>query len=261
VAEQPLKPEDKRVLTEAAPDASEDARDLPAQRRKYPDSEVWSLLGSLGGLFTVVAALFGAITFVGLSFATAAVYSPVGVEPSEVGLDYANLLAESAQIVAYVLSVPILGALVVLGGFLLVRVLGRFEPFQSPRLDEEARKRSVRRARLRRRIVLIVVAVLVSLYAAAWAYFNVVLEVQAARGYLLRGWGETGTSVTTPWEFEVVHVRWLDDSKSLPALPNCMLYLGRDSGTDVFYAPRKERTLRLPASAIYIGARKDHPGC
>lgn len=92
------------------------AREVPRVPAHSDGTGRWGMLGALGGVATAVAGLFGAIVYVGLSFAAEEVYSPVGVNPSEVGLGYANLLAESALVVALVFA-PMIGTALLLPAY------------------------------------------------------------------------------------------------------------------------------------------------
>ena len=211
------------------------------------------MFGALGGIFTVVAGLFGAIAYVGLSFAAEEVYSTVGVNPSEVGLGYASLLSESALVVALVVAPGILAVLVVSGArAMMVPRNGTQGPSTSDRTTHPLFGGRSRRTWV---ISTLVIGIL---YSAMVAFWVVVPDVREQRKDLLGG---KASHALAPWDHEVVAVRWLDDSGSLPTLPSCMLYLGRSDGTAVFYAADSKRTMRLPASAVMIDAKRDAPDC
>ena len=195
------------------------------------------MLGALGGIFTVVAGLFSAVAYVGLSFAAEAVYSTVGVNPSEVGLGYASLLSESALVLAFVVTPGIIAALV-------VAAWGSGRTTHLP--FGWSRKTWV------------ISALVGILYSAGVAFAFVMPDVRKQRKDLLGG---KTSEALAPWDHQVVTVRWLDDGGSLAALPSCLLYLGRSDGTAVFYAADSKRTMRLPASAIMIDAKRYAPDC
>jgi hypothetical protein len=220
------------------------------------------LLGAVGGLFTAAAALFGVLAYVGLSVAADEVYSPVGVEPAEVGLNYANLLAESAVLVAVLLSPLVVTAVLLVVFEIGWRLMERWGKRSVGEVSGVGREQAEQLEKVRRgaRNVGRIGAAALVVYAAVFAWLFIAPDVRQHREDLLDGKASTG-SVPTPWDFHVVTVRWLDDSKAPRVLPDCMLYLGRGDGTDVFYAHRSEQTLRLPASAIYVEARRNDPSC
>jgi hypothetical protein len=80
----------------------------PSARDGWLD-RLWAALGASGALFAVV----GALLYLVLSLACTAVYSPLGVSPADVGLDYGNLLAQSAVSVAALTVIAMLTGLAV----------------------------------------------------------------------------------------------------------------------------------------------------
>ncbi len=64
-----------------------------------------------------------------------------------------------------------------------------------------------------------------------------------------------GFGFSGPWDAEVVRVTWGEKPPSQAlALPRCLLYLGHDAGTSLFFDPTDghERTLRLQASTLQV---------
>lgn len=80
----------------------------PRSRSAWLD-RLWAALGATGAIFAVV----GGLLYLVLSLACTAVYSPLGVTPAEVGLDYGNLLAQSAIAVAALTVIAMLAGLAV----------------------------------------------------------------------------------------------------------------------------------------------------
>jgi hypothetical protein len=62
---------------------------------------------------SMAAVIVGALLYLVLSLACTAVYAPLGVTPAEVGLDYGNLLAQSAVGVAALTVIAMLTGLAV----------------------------------------------------------------------------------------------------------------------------------------------------
>jgi fumarate reductase subunit D len=80
----------------------------PRSRSAWLD-RLWAALGATGAIFAVV----GGLLYLVLSLACTAVYSPLGVTPAEIGMDYGNLLAQSAVGVAALTVIAMLAGLAV----------------------------------------------------------------------------------------------------------------------------------------------------
>jgi hypothetical protein len=231
--------------------------------------------------FAELLSLAGAVTYGVTYYACVLFYTPFGVEPSDVGLGYGEVLAQAAAFLGF-LAVVYLVSLYV--GSSLGRMLDSLwsggsasdvpsgAPKQpTPRYGSRRRPGRVQPrdvnvepvpspappahppARLPPNLVfaglLLIAVILVG--AASVDRRSVQSGHGPAVGLGLLPWGDTA----------VARVSWIDASSNLPRLPTCVIRLGEAAGTEVLYDPQTSRTLRLPQSSIVVQIRPRSEHC
>src|SRR4051812_13661890 len=178
---------------------------------------------ALAGVFAYGVTFLACVTF----------YGSFGVEPSDVGLGYTEMLAQAGVFLALFGAPPLFATLV-----------------------WRSENRRSRHYHLITGVGVIGPVVLVgflSLYSAARAASRVVER------------GEVPPDILglLPWDdVEIAGVRWLKDADAgRIALPRCVVRLGEASGTEVFYDPRGSRTIRIPQSAVVVTIRHQAERC
>ena len=225
----------------AAPEKSQDA---PSGRRKLPG---WLVPDTATQALAVAGVLAYGVTYLGCVL----FYGPFGIEPTDVGLGYADVLAQAAVYVGLLFA----GGLLVGGAVVLVaRFLGA---------KWEAR---VRGGSLTPRDVLIawiLGAVIVVLFVLVPMVAGALLDSSRAQ----RGEAVSGTAFVDfgvgmlPWsDVEVAHVTWTGTGNP-PVLPDCVIRLGEASNVEVLYDPVTKETLRLPQASVTVRVRPDAKPC
>jgi hypothetical protein len=247
----------------------------------------------MGSAFAVVYA----ITFALLSLASELFYRPLHVEPAEVGLNYANLLAQSAVsllvfvgVHAFVLAMLALaagageaadesrGTRAVYGwGFVIGTAVWVFAMLVIRLAWDDSAALAATGAGL----VLTWVAgayyialqtglgafrlrrhVLRYLPAITAALIGGFFGIAHLDGVAARG-GHTSDSilgVPFPWHAEGASIRWTGSPPQPVALRGCLLYLGQADGTAVLYNPAgRGTTVRAPSADLVVDVL-DH-GC
>jgi hypothetical protein len=170
-------------------------------------------------------------------------YGSLGVDPSDLGLSYARVLAGSTTLVSTVLIAPFLGFLMVVAFF----------SFAAP--STEAEREPGTRTLTRPMMVFLGLFV-----AAATAVYPI---------RLLAHTGDIGSKVRAgqpvtynggaiiPMHADPVTVQPAGKPDDAPALKllqarNRLLYLGQSNGTVVIYDPDGQHAVFLPASAVII---------
>jgi len=238
-------------------------------------SELLKQLRDSAGVIGLGVGALGALLYVVLSYLVARVYAPLGLTPTEVGLDQATLLLRSATAFAGV--VGLYGSLVLLA--YVVGELGFRGQFSAAALLIIAS--CVGGAALFRDwhiglgVLLVVGGFGLTMFSAAQANHRTVGWIAVAaitlygcsgvlrdaansdRGRILGGTRPENVvyGLRPPWSAEVVRVAWAEaPSPRKPQLPPCLLYLGEASGTSVLFDARSghRRALRLPTSKLLI---------
>jgi hypothetical protein len=224
------------------------------------------------GSVTEALALVGALGY-GATYAACALFYGLlgGVEPADVGLGYAEILAQTAVFLVLAMAT----------GVLLVALL------------------RVRREPLR---TVVLGVLLVATALVAWAFIEkaaVVLVIAAAAGIFLVafsnlepepwkalvggtlvvfiglfGWmaldvrriragkAAAGVLFMLPWsDSTVADVRWTDTGVHPAILPHCVIRLGESAGTEVLYDPSTSTTLRVPQSSVAVVLRPRSATC
>src|SRR5215218_8488893 len=178
-------------------------------------------------------------------------YGPFGVEPADVGLGYADVLAQAAVFVGLLFA----GGLLVGGAVVVVaRLLGA---------EWEAR---VRGGGPTRRGVLIAwslgAVIVVSVVLVPVLVGALLDSARAQRGEAVSGTAFIDFGVDLlPWsDAEVADVTWTGTGKP-PALPDCVIRLGEAQNVEVLYDPVAEETLRLPQASVTVRIRPDAKPC
>lgn len=179
-------------------------------------------------------ALAGVLGYGITYFACAVFYGPLGIEPADVGLGYADLLAQTAVYLAAAFAFPVL--ILAVPMLLVPRVRSRWSP-EWPKLAW---------------MLAVFGFLVVNLSLLGWAFID--------RGRIEDGKPAAGVLYLLPWSDSVVaHVAWTDSGG--PALPACVIRLGEADGTEVLYDPKGSRTIRVPQSAVAVSIRPHSEGC
>lgn len=247
------------------------------------DSRVQAWLASR--TFAELLSLAGAVTYGVTYYACVLFYTPFGVEPSDVGLGYGEVLAQAAAFLGFLVVVYCVSVYV---GSSLGRMLDSLwsggsasdvpggAPKQ-PTPKSGSRRRTGRvpprnwnvepvptpsappspsphlPARLPSKLVIagLLLIVVIPVGAASVDRRRVQSGHEPAVGIGLLPWGDTA----------VARVSWIDASSNLPKLPTCVIRLGEAAGTEVLYDPQTSRTLRLPQSSIAVQIRPRSEHC
>jgi hypothetical protein len=207
-----------------------------ASGRRRPQSDPgfkapsWFIPRSLPEGLALAAALGYGVTY----FACALFYGPLGIEPADVGLGYADLLAQTAVYLATAFAFPVL----ILAVPMLVLPAARARWSAAwPTLAWT---------------LAVVGFLVVNLLLLGWAFID--------RGRIEDGKPAAGVLYLLPWSDSVVaHVAWTEGGG--PALPTCVIRLGDAEGTEVLYDPSSSRTIRVPQSAVTVTIRPHSGGC
>ena len=245
-------------------------------------STLFAWIKDYSGALSLVFGASGALAYVALSVACTAVYAPLGISPSDVGLDYGALLARAGTLVAAFAVLGAMGVAFVLmvmwlvngsvvlavAAFIAMPVLwaaicGDWPPplgavllpwFVAALYVWTRGGRRDPRGILRPRKTALWAGV------SALALFLVVLFASAAEedARRLKVGRKPVTSVlgvSVPWKAEIVHISWAQEpTQNPPQLPTCLVYLGQADGMSVFYDPSRhhQRSLRLPTRLVLI---------
>jgi cbb3-type cytochrome oxidase subunit 3 len=191
------------------------------------------------------AVLYGVLRLSYLTF-----YLQVRATPEEVGYGYVEILATqligAIELVLFVMVLIFLGVLVSRYVTGMARAL-RHAGWPGPRFTA-SRENLLRVAG--RSAIAAVVLVVVLLPCIAWLY-----GAEAKKGFAVRNVYPQGFIVLPVLAVQAVpaKVEWV--SETAPAsIENreCLLYLGANDGTAVFYDVHTEESLRLPTSAISV---------
>jgi hypothetical protein len=178
-----------------------------------------------------VLAVAGALTYGVTYLACALFYEPLGVEPADVGLSYADLLAQSAVYLGIVFALPA-GYTAFLSSMGWLKKPGRAWAGVGV-------------------LGLLTVFTLITSGMAGSIEVRDGKEPFDAFGVGLLPWSDTG----------VARVRWTGTTQGRPPLPRCVIRLGESAGTEVLYDPDTSTTLRLPQSSVAVTIRPDAAGC
>lgn len=241
---------------------------------------VW--LKDYSATLAAVVGVVGATVYAAVNVACTAVYAPLGVSPSDVGLDYGGLLAQTGTLLALTVLVAIvmvapLGVMlwmlriparsghplllrllvwlpVLGGGQFVASVVGGFNGW-------------LVRAAVLALLGLAVVESTAGLKRGLMALFAVIVAIVMVSEFTIGALADAPMLVAGSrtraffpgipllWTAVVVHVSWARKPASgSPELPACALYLGQSNGVSVFYdgTPGSERTLRLPTSMVLV---------
>jgi hypothetical protein len=187
-----------------------------AHRSRLPS---WLVPASLPEALAVGGGLAYGVVYIACSL----FYSPLGIAPSEVGLGYVEIVAQSAT---YLAIFAVVGA-----GFLWL----------ATRLDE-----SIRREPLSRLVGLMVLLTLVFVWSHAFIDRARVQDGKHPLRLSLVG------LKLLPWSnVEIARVQWTDATTD-PSLPGCVIRMGAADGTEVLYDPSAHATLRIPQDAVAV---------
>jgi hypothetical protein len=179
-------------------------------------------------------ALAGALGYGATYLACALFYGPLGIEPADVGLGYADILAQTAVYLATAFAFPVL----ILAVPMLVLPAARSR--WSPAWPTLAWTLSV------------VGFLVANAIMFGWAFID--------RGRIQDGKPAAGVLYLLPWSDSVVaQVSWTDAGG--PPLPRCVIRLGEAEGTEVLYDPKTSTTIRVPQSAVTVTIRPHSEGC
>lgn len=179
-------------------------------------------------------ALAGALGYGITYFACALFYGPLGIEPADVGLGYADLLAQTAVYLATAFAFPVL--------ILAVPIL----------VVPAARSRWSPASTTLAWTLAVAGFLVVNVLLVGWAFID--------RSRIEDGKPAAGVLYLLPWSDSVVaHVSWTDADR--PALPACVIRLGEAEGTEVLYDPTTSRTIRVPQSAVTVTIHPHSGGC
>jgi hypothetical protein len=193
-------------------------------------AQSWLIPRSLPEGLALAGVLGYGITY----FACAVFYGPLGIEPADVGLGYADLLAQTAVYLAAAFTFPVL--ILAVPMLVLPGARSRWAPAW-PKLAW---------------ILAVVGFLVVNLTLLGWAFID--------RGRIEDGKPAAGVLYLLPWSDSVVaHVSWTDAGG--PALPSCVIRLGETEGTEVLYDPEGSRTIRVPQSGVAVTIRPRSGGC
>jgi hypothetical protein len=174
-------------------------------------------------------ALAGALAFGVTYLGCVLFYAPLGVEPSDVGLGYAEVLAQAAVFIAILLLPPVLNFILLNKGKAPIRL---------------------------------------ATVAAAVVLLGVYMSVTALIGKDDVQAGDNPFDIVglLPWsDTHVAHVQWTTrpsaDADPPPELPGCVIRLGEADSTEVFYDPTSESALRLPQSIVVVRVLPHADGC
>jgi hypothetical protein len=221
---------------------------------------------------TEALALVGALGY-GATYAACALFYGLlgGVEPADVGLGYAEILAQTAVflvlamatgalLVAFLRVRPEPRRMLVVGGLLVAAGLVAWEF-----VDKAA--------------VLLVLAAGAGVFLVAFSSLEPEPWKALVGGTLvvfigLFGWlaldvrriqdgkATAGVLFLLPWsESTVADVRWTDAGANAPILPHCVIRLGEAAGTEVLFDPRTSNTLRVPQSSVAVVLRPRSATC
>ena len=178
-----------------------------------------------------VLAVAGGLAY-GVTYLSCALfYEPLGIEPADVGLGYADLLGQSAVYLA----------LLVAGPALWFAYLAWHDRILKPGLAW----------------ALISIIGFGGLFTIITSGIAGSIEVRDGK----EPWDLFGLGLL-PWsDTAVASVRWTGTAQSRPPLPRCVIRLGESAGTEVIYDPDTSTTLRLQQSSIAVRIRPNAEGC
>jgi hypothetical protein len=237
--------------------------DRPSEGESKFKLPPWLVPKNLAEVLAVAGAATYAVTYV----ACVIFYAPLGVEPSDVGLGYAEVLAQAAVYLGVLVGVGLVSWYV---GTVATRAMDaidwwwasraaapRARPRSGPRMSRSAnalgRPHILPPARMSSKFAVLLLFVLA---------VSVLATAAVDRGKVKSGQSPVFGGALFPWgDTEVAHLRWVDASAFATRLPRCVIRLGEAAGTEVLYDPRSSATLRLPQSALAVEIRPDAEGC
>jgi hypothetical protein len=172
-------------------------------------------------------------------------YEPLGIEPADVGLGYAELLAGSAA-----------GGVLLAYTFLVLVVVFFYLQWRIKRWERTGIEAPPRRITKRFYVVVAGVALFGVAYIIVFALLAAGNVQDGQRPPRLFG-------IPFPWDAKVAEVQWLTETPpasprqsplrplTLPqgtTLPECLLYLGQSSNTRFFYDHEADESVGLPAA-------------
>lgn len=194
------------------------------------DPAGWSAAAApIAAILGLVAAAWFGLVSAGARLA----YQPLGVQPREVGLDSAALLAQAAApITAFVVGAAVLAI------FWMIR-------FDDIRITPQ-------------RAPLIFGAICVSTWVLGAC---VVLVTSSATRKAFEDGKEPATTFGL-WPAEIATLGWAGvPTASTSALPSCVLFLGSAGSTTVVYDYRHKQVIRIPSSGAILTVRRGKSKC
>jgi hypothetical protein len=179
-------------------------------------------------------------------------YGPFGIEPADVGLGYADVLAQAAVFVVLLF----VGGLLVAGAVVLVARAFGAEWEKRVRGGKGLTPRGVLITRTLGAVVVVAVVLVPVLVGA------LLDSARAQRGEAVSGTAFIDFGVDLlPWsDAEVANVTWTGTGKP-PALPDCVIRLGEAANVEVVYDPVADETLRLPQASVTVRIRPNAKPC
>ena len=175
-------------------------------------------------------ALLGALGYGCTYFACVLFYGPLGVDPAEVGLGYAEIVGQTAVYLVFAFAVP--ACIIGIVGVLRQRARSKSSGWSPPS------RASVWRA-------LLAGVLVVNVGLSGWAIID--------RHQVRSGRSTVGVLFLLPWsEATVGHLRWADASTPPERMPACVVRLGGTGGTDVLYDPVTKATMRVSQTSIVL---------
>jgi hypothetical protein len=227
-----------------------------AQSRGGWQDRLWAALGATSAIFAVV----GALSYLVLSLVCTAVYSPLGLTPAEVGLDYGTLLAQSAVAVAALTVIAILTGLAVVAFRIAIVIViaalaaAAYVLLVSARARQHAKQQAAALAPVVGTVIVFTFAL--GLAGNALDGANDLRDGRRPSAFFV--------GIPAPWRAETARVTWTGTgSSSEIRFPDCLLYLGEASGTTVFYDARSDvqEALRVRSDNITIAITHKRRSC
>jgi hypothetical protein len=196
----------------------------------------------------VVVTWIGALAYFVTRAAQTSFYSKFGLEPEDVGLGYAEALSRAA--VALLLLI-LLGA----STLILMKILTSAAKAREP-AERRAEGEPLRIGPIRWSVVEFSIFTLLIL--AVWmppTYTRDAHSVKEGKSLRPAGLSSPLRLIRNPLGLRVesVHVSWIDEERAAYDFGNRrVMYLGRSSGTAVFFDPTQNKTVRVPEGNIVI---------
>jgi hypothetical protein len=213
-----------------------------------------------------VLALGGLIVYTLLYVAALRFYRPLGVSPTDVGLDYGTLLAQCAFTVVAPLTAAALVILVVAVFANRVGRLHHSEPRGAHGADRRALWPAWASPRAKRFLAVVLLVYLILYFGVGLAF---VAEDESDQIRLGRPPATTLLGIASlPWSGEIVTVDWTQgvpigvSELDAPLRDgSCMVYLGGSNGSIVLYDPLADRAMHVGTSAARVAVQPEGSEC